>query len=394
MQSTLSHLECSRCGKTYAADALWNLCSCGGPLLARYELARAARTFSLAALREREPTVWRYRELLPVQGEPVSLGEGMTPLIRVARLGERIGLHRLWVKDEGQNPTGTFKARGLAVAVTRARELAARSLVIPTAGNAGGALAAYAAAAGLACVVVMPADTPEANELECRACGAQVIKLDGLISDCARYVAERYVPDGWFEVSTLKEPYRVEGKKTMGLEVWEQFGGTLPDVILYPTGGGVGLIGMWKAFDELEQMGLLGGRRPRMVAVQAAGCAPVVEAWQRGERACRLWENARTVASGLRVPRPLGDFLILDILRVSRGAAVAVSDEEIVAAARQLARWEGIYAAPEGAAAVAAVVQLRQQGWLTQEESVVIYNTGSGYKYLDFWRQAGVASVE
>jgi threonine synthase len=388
MQTALSHLECSRCGHTYSADKLHNLCSCGGPLLARYELERAARTFNPRALSERPPTLWRYRELLPVRTEPVTLGEGMTPLIRTERLGARLGLVHLWVKDEGMNPTGTFKARGLAVAVSRARELGARTLAIPTAGNAGGALAAYAARAGLGCVVVMPADTPRANEIECRAAGAEVIKLDGLIADCARFVAEHGPQEDWFEVSTLKEPYRIEGKKTMGLELWEQFGGRLPEVVVYPTGGGVGLIGMWKAFDELEHMGLLRGRRPRMVAVQASGCAPVVEAFERGETTCRFWDHAATIASGLRVPRPLGDFLILRILRESSGRAVAVSDTEILAAAQQLMRLEGIFAAPEGAAGVAAVQHLRQQGWIDEQDSVVIFNTGSGYKYLDLWESA------
>jgi len=357
-------------------------------LLARYDLERAAPTFNLRALLERPATLWRYRELLPVHGEPVSLGEGMTPLIRTERLGARLGLAYLWIKDEGVNPTGTFKARGLAVAVSRARELGARTLAIPTAGNAGGALAAYAARAGLGCVVVMPSDTPRANEIECRAAGAEVIKLDGLIADCGRFVAERGPQQGWFEVSTLKEPYRIEGKKTMGLELWEQFGGRLPDVVVYPTGGGVGLIGMWKAFEEVEQMGLLRGRRPRMVAVQASGCAPVVEAFERGEEVCRFWEHAATIASGLRVPRPLGDFLILRILRESSGCAVAVSDAEILAAAQELMRLEGIFAAPEGAAGIAAVQRLRQQGWINEQDSVVIFNTGSGYKYLDLWERA------
>jgi threonine synthase len=388
MASTLTHLECSRCKKTYPENQLINLCSCGGPLLGRYDLARAAKTLTRAALASRAPTMWRYAELLPAKGEPVSLGEGMTPLVHARRLGAEMGLRRLYVKDEGLNPTGSFKARGLSAAVTRAKELGAKKLATPTAGNAGGALAAYAARAGLPAVIVMPADTPEANEIECRAAGAEVVKLDGLISDCGKYVAERKDHEGWYEVTTLKEPYRIEGKKTMGFEAWEQLGGELPDVIIYPTGGGVGMIGMWKAFAELEALGLAGAKRPRMVTVQAAGCAPIVRAFEQGAESGEFWQNAATIASGLRVPKAIGDFLILQAIRESGGTALAVTDEEIMIEAKQLAAVEGIFAAPEGAASLIAARKLAKQGWIWPEEVVVAYNTGSGYKYLPSWRQA------
>ena len=299
-----------------------------------------------------------------------------------------MGLRRLYVKDEGLNPTGSFKARGMSAAVTRAKQLGARTLAAPTAGNAGGALAAYAAAAGLASVIVMPADTPVANVMECRAFGAKVVLLDGLISDCGKYVAEKKDREGWYDVSTLKEPYRVEGKKTMGYELWEQFGGKLPDVILYPTGGGVGLIGMCKAFDEMQEMGWIGAERPRMVVVQAAGCAPIVRAWQAGKGTAEFFANAATVASGLRVPGPLGDVLILRMLRQTGGTAVTVTDEEMLEAGKELASLEGVFAAPEGAATVSAARKLAKAGWIRPEESVVLFNTGSGYKYMEAWGRA------
>ena len=312
----------------------------------------------------------------------------MTPLIRAERLGAATGLKRLYVKDEALNPTGSFKARGMAVAVAQAKHLGAETLAAPTAGNAGGALAAYAAAAALKAVIVMPADTPAANVMECRAFGAKVIQLPGLISDCGRYVAERKDREGWYDVSTLKEPYRVEGKKTMGYELWEQFSGRLPDVILYPTGGGVGLIGMCKAFDEMQAMGWIGSERPRMVAVQAAGCAPIVSAWEQNKETAEPVKNAATIASGLRVPAPLGDFLMLRMLRQTRGTALAVSDEEMLRAGRELASAEGVFAAPEGAATLAAVRRLAASGWIQPDETVVLFNTGTGYKYLEAWQQA------
>ncbi len=388
MPTTLAHLECSRCEKTHPHDRLQNLCgACGKPLLARYDLQAAARTLTREALAARPATMWRYAEVLP-GGAPVSLGEGMTPLLRARRLGERLGLKNLYVKDEGLNPTGSFKARGLSAAVTQAKALGARTLAIPTAGNAGGALAAYAAKAGLPSVIVMPADTPAANVTECRAFGADVRKIDGLISDCDKYVAERKDREGWFEVSTLKEPYRIEGKKTMAYELWEQFEGNLPNVIIYPTGGGVGLIGMWKALDEMEAMGWIGLARPRMVSVQAAGCAPIVEAFHKGGESSEFWDNAATIASGLRVPKALGDFLILSCLRASLGTAVAATDNEMLAAGRELAALEGIFAAPEGAATVVAARKLVAEKWIEPDESVVLFNTGSGYKYSEAWEEA------
>jgi threonine synthase len=331
--------------------------------------------------------MWRYAEVLPAR-EAVSLGEGMTPVIHARRLGARMGLEALYIKDEGLNPTGSFKARGLSAAVTRARELGAKTLAIPTAGNAGGALAGYAAAAGIPCVIVMPADTPIANMMECEAFGADVRKLDGLISDCGRYVAEHKQKEGWFEVSTLKEPYRIEGKKTMAYELWEQFYGALPDVIVYPTGGGVGLIGMCKAFEEMETMGWIGPERPRMVVVQATGCAPIVEAYRRGESSAPPWQNAATIASGLRVPKALGDFLVLAGVRATGGTAVTATDDEMLAAGKELASMEGIFAAPEGAATVVAARRLAEENWIKPREKVVLFNTGCGYKYIEAWQKA------
>ena len=380
-------LECSLCGKKYDAAVEQHLCTCGKPLLARYDLKRAAKTLSLEELSSRPRTLWRYREVLP-DGEPVTLGEGMTALVHASRLGASMGLTQLYVKDEGLNPTGSFKARGMTAAVTRARQLGARTLAAPTAGNAGGALAAYAAAAGIPSVIVMPADTPVANVMECQAFGAKVVKLNGLISDCGKYVAEHKDSEGWYDVSTLKEPYRVEGKKTMGYELWEQFAGKLPDVILYPTGGGVGLIGMCKAFDEMQEMGWIGAERPRMVAVQAEGCAPIVKAWEAHRDSAEFFPNAATMASGLRVPGPLGDLLILRMLRQTRGTALAVSDEEMLQAGRELASLEGIFAAPEGAATVIAARKLAASGWIKSQETVVLFNTGTGYKYAEAWQRA------
>jgi threonine synthase len=380
-------LECSECGKNYDAAVEQHLCSCGRPLLARYDLKRAAATLSLNALANRQRTLWRFAEVLP-DGAAVSLGEGMTALLATPRLGAVMGVPRLYVKDEGLNPTGSFKARGMTAAVTRAKQLGAKALAAPTAGNAGGALAAYAAAAGLPAVIAMPADTPSANVMECKAFGAKVVMINGLISDCGKYVAENKDREGWYDVSTLKEPYRVEGKKTMGYELWEQFGGELPDVILYPTGGGVGLIGMCKAFDEMQEMGWIGADRPRMVAVQATGCAPIVKAWEAKKDSAEFFANAATMASGLRVPGPLGDRLILRMLRQTRGTALTVSDEEMLAAGKELASLEGIFAAPEGAATVSAARQLAASGWIRREDRVVLFNTGTGYKYAEAWGRA------
>jgi threonine synthase len=400
MAKTLNvvELECSACGKKYDASVEQHLCTCGKPLLARYDLRRAAATLTLDSLKSRSRTLWRYAEVLP-NDPPVSLGEGMTALVHVERLGASIvcgqrgrcgqgGLQRLYIKDEGLNPTGSFKARGMTAAVSRAKQLGAKALAAPTAGNAGGALAAYAAAAGLPAVIVMPADTPAANVMECQAFGAKVVKLNGLISDCGKYVAEYKDREGWYDVSTLKEPYRVEGKKTMGYELWEQFGGRLPEVILYPTGGGVGLIGMCKAFDEMQEMGWIGTERPRMVAVQAEGCAPIVRAWLAHQSSSQFFQNAATIASGLRVPGPLGDLLILSMLRQTKGTALTVTDDEMLHAGRELASLEGIFAAPEGAATVIATRKLAASGWIKPEETVVLFNTGTGYKYAEAWQRA------
>jgi len=385
--TNILELECTNCGKKFDAGVEQHVCICGKPLFAHYDLKRAAETLNLKNLSNRPRTLWRYAEVLP-EGEPVTLGEGMTPLLAASRLGTSMGLQHLYVKDEGLNPTGSFKARGMTAAVTRAKQLGARTLAAPTAGNAGGSLAAYAAAAGLAAVIVMPSDTPVANVMECQAFGAEVIKLDGLISDCGKYVAERKDHEGWYDVSTLKEPYRVEGKKTMGYELWEQFGSKLPDVILYPTGGGVGLIGMCKAFDEMQEMGWIGAERPRMVAVQAEGCAPIVKAWEAHRDKADFFPNAATMASGLRVPGPLGDLLILRMLKQTQGIALTVTDDEMLQAGKQLASQEGIFAAPEGAATVSAARKLADSGWIKPEETVVLFNTGTGYKYAEAWQRA------
>jgi len=388
--STLTHLECSRpgCGKTFDYSSRQNLCSaCSAPLLARYDLKQAARTFTRDALTKRVASMWRYEEVMPA-ADPVTLGEGMTPLLKATRLGEHLGLERLYIKDEGQNPTNSFKARGLSAAVTMAKALGIDTIALPTAGNAGGAAAAYAAHAGLRCVIAMPSDTPAAIILECRAFGAQVHLIDGLISDCGAFIANNAAAHGWYEVSTLKEPYRIEGKKTMGYELWEEFDGTLPDVIVYPTGGGVGLIGMWKAFEELAAMRLIGDARPRMIAAQAEGCAPIVRAFEQHAAASVMWENAATVAAGLRVPKPLGDFLILADVYESGGEAVAVSDATLMSACLEMARLEGILGAPEGGAGLAANQSLVERRKIAPHESVVLFNTGSGYKYLEAWQSA------
>lgn len=383
--TTLTHLECSLCGARHTASEPRNLCGCGGPLLARYDLEKARQSWSREWIASGPSSMWRYAPVLPVSKplSMISLGEGWTPLVRAARLGERFGSKSLWVKDDGVNPTSSFKARGLACALSMCHELGVKKVAIGSAGNAASAAAAYAAAAGIEAHIFMPRDVPQANFIECKAYGAHVTLVDGLISDCGRMVAERKEAEGWFEINTLKEPYRLEGKKTMGYELAEQFQWNLPDAILYPTGGGVGLIGMWKAFDEMEALGWIGSKRPKMIAVQAAGCAPVVRAFERGEEKTEFWANAATVSSGLRVPKPLGDFLILRAIRSSAGTAIAVSDEESLAAGARLAEEDGIFAAPEGAACCAALERLYAGGFLKPEEKVVVYNTGSGLKYLE-----------
>lgn len=381
----VTHLYCSACGKEYEPRKLYNLCECGKPLMVAYDLDAAARTLSRESLAGREASLWRYREVLPLDDErnKLTLGEGMTPLLKAERLGAQLGLSNLFIKDEGVNPTGSFKARGMAVAISMAKELGVKKLAVPSAGNAAGALAAYAAKGGLPAFIFMPRDTPRANIVECRQTGAHVTLIDGLITDCGRIVAERQQAEGWFDVSTLKEPYRVEGKKTMGYELVEQFNWTLPDVVLYPTGGGTGLIGMWKAFDEMERMGWIGSRRPRMVTVQAEGCAPIVKAFAAGANAGADVPDAHTVASGLRVPKAVGDFIMLDILRKSGGTAVSVTDEELIAAVKEIGSAEGIFAAPEGAACLPALKKLLQGGEVDRSERIVLFNTGTGVKYLE-----------
>ncbi|MBA3320891.1 MAG: threonine synthase [Pyrinomonadaceae bacterium] len=382
----VTHLECAACGSRHEARRLHNLCrECGKPLLVRYDLGRAARSLTKESLKERAADLWRYREVLPVEeaANVVSLGEGWTPLVRASRLGARLGMTALYVKDESQNPTQSFKARGMTTAVSMAKELGVKKLAVPSAGNAAGALAAYAARAGMEAHIFMPKDTPRANIIECEQTGAHVTLIDGLITDCGAEVARRKEAEGWFDVSTLKEPYRVEGKKTLGYEVAEQLDWELPDVIIYPTGGGTGLIGMWKAFDEMEQMSWIDSKRPRMVTVQAAGCAPIVRAFEGNQRFAEEFPNAATTASGLRVPKAIGDFLILDALRASHGTAVSVTDEELIAATREIGAAEGIFVAPEGAACLPALKKLLASGEVNADERVVIFNTGAGVKYLE-----------
>jgi threonine synthase len=384
--SYFSHLECSEpCGAPRCDPLVeQHLCVCGAPLLARYDL-EAARAWSRASLAAREQTMWRYRELMPIfDGEaPVTLGEGWTPLIRAARLGAELGVSRLFVKDESLNPTNSFKARGLSAAVTRALYLGATILSVPSAGNAANALAAYAAAAGLKARVFMPKDVKLPFIRECELYGAAVTLVEGLITDAGRIAAETGRALGWYDMSTLKEPYRIEGKKTMAYELGEQLGWTLPDWIIYPAGGGTGMVGMWKAFEELERIGWLNGRRPKMVAVQAEHCAPIVRAFEQGAARSELWKNAHTLADGLRVPKAVGDFLVLRAVRESGGTAIAVSDADMVRGMRELGSREGISAAPEGGAALHAVKVLVRDGRLTPSDTVVVFNTGGALKYLD-----------
>jgi threonine synthase len=381
----MTHLECTRCGAHFDADEIHGLSKCcQKPLYPRYDLAPLKTSFTRESIRGREPTLWRYKEVLPVRAQRyrLTLGEGFTPLIETPRLANRLGVERLWIKDEGQNPTGSFKARGLVMAIARALELGIEAVAIPSAGNAGSATAAYAAAAGIPAHVVVPDDTPNPIVAEMRALGADVQLIRGLITDAAARVAEGAKRHGWFDLSTLKEPYRIEGKKTMGYELFEQLDGRLPDVIVYPTGGGTGLVGMWKAFDEMEQLGWIGRRRPKMISVQATGCAPIVRAWEQGEDAAEMWQNAHTYAAGLRVPRAVGDFLILQGVRDSHGAAIAVSDAQMRDAVDLIGATTGIFAAPEGGATAAAIPGLLERGWLKPTEEIVLFNTGSGLKYV------------
>src|SRR5688500_727283 len=389
--SFLSHLECSGCSEQFAHAEIQTFCPiCPSPLLCRYDLKPVSQSVDRNEITHRKKGMWRWHELLPVINteNQIFLGEGDTPLLSLPHLEKELGLFNLLVKDESSNPTGSFKARGLAAAISKAKELGVEKVIIPTAGNAGGAMAAYAARAGLRAFIFMPKDTPFANIEESRIAGAEVVLVDGLISDAARMAGEKARAEGWFDVSTFKEPYRVEGKKVMGYELAEDFEWQLPEVIIYPTGGGTGLVGMWKAFAELEALGWLENtKRPRMVAVQADGCAPVIKAFQARADSCEFWTNAHTFASGLRVPKSFADHIILTDIYESQGTAIAVSDEAILESQRQLASMEGIFAAPEGAATLAALKELIKQGWLQPEERIVLFNTGSGLKYLEYPNQ-------
>ena len=379
----VTHLECSATGERYAADQLHNLSRAGKPLLVRYDLGGVRKALSKDALATRPHDLWRYRELLPVRrlGDIVSLGEAVTPVVAMGKLAKSLGASEILVKDEGRLPTGSFKARGLVMAVSMAKALGVAHMAMPTNGNAGAALAAYASRAGIKTTIFCPEDTPEVNVSEIALQGASVYRVNGLIDDCGKIVAEGKAKVGWFDTSTLKEPYRIEGKKTMGLELAEQLGWQVPDVILYPTGGGTGLIGMWKAFAELEAIGFIGKKRPRMVAVQAAGCAPMVRAYEAGEEHAPRWENAHTIAAGIRVPQAVGDFLILRAVRESGGFAIAVEDDAIATALDEAARVEGFLMCPEGAATYAALKQALADGRIRRDEQAVLFNCATGLKY-------------
>ncbi len=385
----LSHLECTACGATYSANELHTVCkACGKVLFPRYDLERAKSAVSRAAIAGRAPTMWRYHELMPVSdpGHIVTLGEGMTPLLPLPRVAQRLGLRQVWVKEEGLNPTGSFKARGLSAAVSRAKELGARAAALPSAGNAASAAAAYCARAGLDCYIVMPVDAPHTNKAEGDVYGSHTYLIRGLINDAGKVIRDGSREHGWFDMSTLKEPYRVEGKKTLGYELAEQLGWSLPDVIIYPTGGGTGIVGMWKAFAEMEALGWIGAHRPRMVIVQAAGCAPMIRAYRAGTDHAEPWERAETIAAGLRVPLAIGDYLILGAVRESGGDAYTVTDDEILADMRDLATTEGLFACPEGAATYGALKAMVRDGKIGPAERVVLFNTGAGLKYVDLLR--------
>jgi len=386
IESSYANLRCSMCGKQHDPDALQTVCdACGKVLLAEYDLERAAQSMTADSLADRPWNLWRYAEILPVRDAQhrLTLAEGGTPLLPTPTIGDRIGLPRLLVKDEGRNPTGSFKARGLGAAVSRARELGVRSIALPSAGNAAAAASAYAARGGMDCVVFMPQDAPEVFKAECRAYGARVFLVDGLINDAGKIVRENSAERGWFDVSTLKEPYRAEGKKTMGIELVEQLGWRVPDAIIYPTGGGTGIVGMWKGFNELEAMGLIGPERPMMIVVQSTGCAPLVRAFDLGERHAPLWEGADTIAPGMRVPVAIGDYLILDAVRKSEGTAIAVTDAELLQGMADASRQEGLFVSPESGAAFAAARQLRESGFLSETDEVLIFSTGIGLLHTD-----------
>ncbi|MBM4171213.1 MAG: threonine synthase [Ignavibacteria bacterium] len=389
MKNFFSHLECGFCGEIYSKTKIWNLCiKCNKPLLARYDIESARNVFYKDVLKTRDKTLWRYFEMLPIdeQKNVLSLGEGFTPLIKAEKLESELALKNIYIKDESLNPTTSFKARGLCLAISKAKEFGIKEVSIPSAGNAAGAMSAYAALAGMRAFVFMPKDVPEPFIAECKALGAEVTLVDGLITDCGKLAAEGVKKFGRFDVSTLKEPYRIEGKKTMGYEIAEQLCWKLPDVIIYPTGGGTGLVGMWKAFDEMEKLGWIDSKRPRMVSVQSTGCAPMVKAFNEGKNFAQMWNGAKTVADGLRVPAAVGDFLILRAIRESCGTAVAVTDEELIEGSKQIGRTTGIFPAPEGGATLAALIKLKTSGWIKSEETVVLFNTGSGHKYYNLWK--------
>ncbi|WP_082235690.1 threonine synthase [Halobacillus massiliensis] len=385
--SYMSHLYCPKCSKTYSADEENHLCTCGSPLLVDYKLEELSKVFSPDNLVKRQPDLWRYHELLPVKEEEnkVSLGEGMTPLIKCPSLGTNMDIPNLLMKDEGVIPTGAFKARGAAVGVSKAKELGVKELAMPTNGNAGAAWSLYAARAGMSSTIVMPIDAPSITRNECALSGANLYLVNGLISDAGKIVGKASAEKGLYDVSTLKEPYRIEGKKTMGLEIAEQLNWEFPDVILYPTGGGVGLIGIYKALKELQQLGWVSPEQklPRLVAVQSEGCAPIVEAWKEGKHESAFWENSETIAFGINVPKAIGDFLVLDALYETDGCAVAVNDDDLLKEQKWIAELEGSFVCPEGAAAFLAARQLRQEGWIQANEQVVVLNTGAGIKYPD-----------
>jgi threonine synthase len=378
-----SHLECPKCSATYDTELPHQLCTCGSPLLVRYDMKKVAANMTKELVASRAPDLWRYRELLPVVKDEnvVTMGEGMTPLLRLDRLGKKVGLNNLFMKDEGIIPSGSFKARGAAVGVSRAKELGVKTLAMPTNGNAGGAWALYCAKAGIQAVIVMPESAPVIPRSECAIAGSSLFLVNGLISDAGKIVAAAVAEHKWYDASTLKEPYRIEGKKTMGLELAEQFGWKMPDVLLYPAGGGVGLIGIYKAFNELKELGWISGDLPRMVAVQASGCAPIVRAWEAGAKESVFWENAHTCAFGITVPKAIGDFLVLEAIYNTNGCAVAIPDEETLVAEAMMASIEGTFVCPEGAACMAAAQRLLAQGWIKPDERVVILNTGCGIKY-------------
>lgn len=384
-KSCAKNLYCPKCGKDYKLNEIHHLCECGSPLLVNYDLEKAKEIFTKESLTGRVNSLWRYEELLPVQNEEnrISMGEGLTPLIPLKKAGEKSGIPNLYLKDEGVIPSGTFKARGAAVGVSRAKELGVKELVMPTNGNAGAAWSVYSARAGIRAIIIMPEDAPSITRNECAAAGASLYLVKGLISDCGKIVAASAAKNNWYDVSTLKEPYRIEGKKTMGLEIAEQFGWELPDVILYPTGGGVGIIGIYKALEELKELGFIKGKFPRLVAVQAEGCAPIVKAYEEKKTESEFYKDSHTVAFGINVPKALGDFLVLDAIYQTGGCAKAVSDAEILDALKELAQTEGTFVCPEGAAVYAAAKKLRQENWIKEEERVVLLNTGAGIKYPD-----------